>query len=142
MALLSQTIDKELDELKKNKIRVKFIGRIYMLPAQLRKKIKKAEAATKGNKKLMLSICISYGSRAEIIDAVKAIALGVHAGNIQPGEINEALFSNYLYTADLPDPDLCRRRYRAPSERMAAQTADQAIVLLDRYGLPAGLCLR
>ena len=64
---------------------------------------------THDNTGLVLNLALNYGGRTEIIDAVKAIALSVRSGHIKPNEINEALFSEYLYTADLPDPDLLIR---------------------------------
>ena len=57
----------------------------------------------------MLNLALNYGGRTEIIDAVKAIASSVRSGHIKPNEINEQLFSEYLYTAGMPDPDLLIR---------------------------------
>jgi undecaprenyl diphosphate synthase len=105
MSLLSSTIDREIDELNQNKIKVRFLGRISMLPEKLRKKIMSAEEKTKGNNKLNLNIMLSYGGRAEIVDAVKSIV----KNHIKNDRINEELISRALYTAGMPDPDLLIR---------------------------------
>jgi len=105
MAILSQTIDKEIGELVKNKVRIRFLGRINMLPQKLQKKIKQAEKTTQRKSRLNLNICLSYGGRAEIIDAVKIL---VKKG-LDSGKITEKLLARYLYTAGMPDPDLLIR---------------------------------
>ena len=105
MRLLSSTIEKEVDELDKNKIRVRFLGRTSMLPEKLREKIKSAEARTKDNGRLNLNIMLSYGGRAELTDAVKSIV----KNHIKSDRINEDLISRSLYTAGMPDPDLLIR---------------------------------
>ena len=105
MDLLSTTIENELDELDRNNIRVRFPGRRYMLPASLREKIDVAEKRTRNNKKLNLSIMLSYGGRAEIVDAVREIT----KERVSIGKISESLISGHLYTAGMPDPDLLIR---------------------------------
>jgi len=105
MNLLSSTIDREIDELNKNKIKVRFLGRISMLPEKLRNKIRSAEYKTKGNSSLSLNIMLSYGGRAELTDAVKSIV----KNNIKGDRIDEDLISRSLYTAGIPDPDLLIR---------------------------------
>jgi len=105
MDLLSSTIDREIDELNKNKIKVKFLGRISMLPEKLLNKIRSAENKTEGNSRLNLNIMLSYGSRAELTDAVKSIV----KNNVKSDTINEDLISRSLYTAGMPDPDLLIR---------------------------------
>ena len=105
MRLLSQAIDKELNELKKNKIRVRFIGRTNMLPKKLQRKIKGAESSTKTNKRLNLNVCLSYGGRAEIVDAIKLLL----KKEVNSGKITESLLAKHLYTAGMPDPDLLIR---------------------------------
>ncbi|MFC1559694.1 isoprenyl transferase [Candidatus Margulisiibacteriota bacterium] len=105
MDLLSQTIDKEVGELKKNKVRLRFLGKIHMLPAKLQNKIKKSERRTAKNKGLQLNVCLSYGGRAEVVDAVKLLL----KKRVDSGKITEKLFSKHLYTAGMPDPDLLIR---------------------------------
>ena len=105
MNLLSSTIDREIEELNKNKIKINFLGRISMLPEKLRNKIRSAEDKTKGNSRLNLNIMLSYGGRAELTDAVKSIV----KNHIKSDRINEDLISRSLYTAGMPDPDLLIR---------------------------------
>jgi len=105
MNLLSSTIDREIDELNKNKIKIRFLGRISMLPEKLLNKIISAEDKTKGNSRLNLNIMLSYGGRAELTDAVKSIV----KNNVKSDRINEDLISRSLYTAGMPDPDLLIR---------------------------------
>jgi undecaprenyl diphosphate synthase len=105
MNLLSMTIDNELEQLNKNKIRIRFLGRLNMLPNNLNDKIVKAEKLTEKNEALDLNIMLSYGGRAEIIDAYKKL----NDNNIRSEDITEELISANLYTAGLPDPDLLIR---------------------------------
>ena len=105
MSLLSSTIDREIDELNQNKVKVRFLGRISMLPEKLRKKIRSAEEETKANNKLNLNIMLSYGGRAEIVDAVKSIV----KNHVKNDRIDEEMISRSLYTAGMPDPDLLIR---------------------------------
>jgi undecaprenyl diphosphate synthase len=105
MRLLSSTIEKEVDELDKNKIRVRFMGRTSMLPEKLQEKIGLAEERTKNNSRLNLNIMLSYGGRAELTDAVKSIV----KNNVKSDTIDEDLISGSLYTAGMPDPDLLIR---------------------------------
>jgi len=105
MRLLSFTIDREIGELRKNKVRLRFLGRISMLPKKLRERIMSAERATKNNSALNLNIMLNYGGRAEIVDAVRSI---VKKG-IGSDKIDEGLISRSLYTAGIPDPDLLIR---------------------------------
>lgn len=105
MNLLSSTIDREVSDLDKNGVRVRFLGRTSMLPEKLRKKIKSAEERTGGNRKLNLNIMLSYGGRAEIVDGVKSIV----KKQLKSDRIDEDLVSRSLYTAGMPDPDLLIR---------------------------------
>lgn len=88
-----------------NKVRIKAIGRLSMLPENLRQLIYKVEDATKTYDKFYLNLALAYGGRAEIIDAVKKIAHGVAEKKIDSSMIDEALFEKYLYTSYLPHPD-------------------------------------
>ncbi len=109
MRLLSRTTRREINELNRNNVRLITTGRIDELSLSRRKVLALAVEKTRKNSGLVLNLALNYGGRTEIIDAVKAIALAVRSGHIQPGEINEVLFSNYLYTTGLPDPDLLIR---------------------------------
>jgi undecaprenyl diphosphate synthase len=105
MQFLSFVIDREIDELKKGGVKMRFFGRIFMLPAELQKKISAAEAATKNNTAFDLNIMLSYGARAEIVDAVRSI---VNKG-IKADAIDEDAVSKELYMYGIPDPDLLIR---------------------------------
>jgi undecaprenyl diphosphate synthase len=105
MTLLSRTIDKELDELGRNGVRVRFLGRTAMLPENLRKKLAASEKQTQNNKDLNLNIMLSYGGRAEIVDAVKKL-VSMHS---TASKVTEDSISRELYTAGMPDPDLLIR---------------------------------
>ena len=107
--LLEDYIDREAEKLHKNNVRLSVIGRIRELPARLQDKIAKTVAMTAGNTAFTLNIALNYGGRAEIVDAVRALAVDVKDGRVSADDIDEALFSRYLYTKDLPDPDLMIR---------------------------------
>lgn len=109
MRLLTRTTRREIDELDRNNVRLITTGRVDELSLSRRKALAHAVDKTRTNDGLVLNLALNYGGRTEIIDAVKAIAQAVRSGHIQPGEISESLFSNYLYTAGLPDPDLLIR---------------------------------
>ncbi|HEW89785.1 MAG TPA: di-trans,poly-cis-decaprenylcistransferase [Candidatus Bathyarchaeota archaeon] len=104
---------KESDVVREHKVRVKVIGRLELLPPDIRKLAGELEEATKEHDGHYLNIAIAYGGRAEIVDAVRKIARDVKAGLIEPEEISEELFERYLYTSYLPeavrDPDLIIR---------------------------------
>ena len=90
-------------------IKINVFGRIAELPKDLQDQIHKIEEKTKNNTGLVLNICFNYGGRDEIVTATKNIAQKVLDGELKIEEINEKLFSNYLYTANQPDPDLLIR---------------------------------
>ncbi len=93
----------------KRRIKVKVIGKLDLVPKDLVEVARKAEEATKNYDNGVLNIALCYGGRQEIIDAVKKIAEDTAKGKIRVDEINEELFSKYLYTNGLPDPDLIIR---------------------------------
>jgi undecaprenyl diphosphate synthase len=109
MNLLVEYVEKELQQLKKNGVKVKTLGSLEQLPAGARRQIEKAIAETNNNSKLNLQIALNYGGRKEIVDAVRILCQDVKEGKVEPENINEAMFSNYLYTAGMPDPDLIIR---------------------------------
>src|SRR5271157_433258 len=106
--LFKENLKKGIDEAnkgakEKDEVRVKFFGRIDLLPGEIRMMIKKAEAATRKNDRYQLNLLLSYGGREEIVDAVNdIIASGAK-------EVDEDAISNHLYTHGLPDPDLVIR---------------------------------
>ncbi len=107
--MLEEYLDKEADRLSRNDIRFFVIGNIKDLPLSLQKKLDKTIEATKNNSSLILNLALNYGARQEIIRAVRKISEDVKNAVLMPHDINEKTFSEYLYTKDLPDPDLLVR---------------------------------
>ena len=102
MDLFRETAERTLKELAKDNVRVRFIGKLDMLPEDLQRTIKRLEETSATNTGITLWICMSYGSRAEIAAAATAAA---HAGET----VTEENFSKYLWSADMPDPALIIR---------------------------------
>ena len=109
MNLLREYLDKNFEELKKNDVRIIFIGQREMLDADIVLKMEKLEQETLNNKSLVLQVALSYGSRLEIVTAAKKIADLVAKKDIILDDINEEIFSKFLYTSGIPDPDLVIR---------------------------------
>ncbi len=109
MNLLCEYIQKELNELHEHNVQVRAIGHIDELPLPAQRELEKAQKLTANNEKLILNIALNYGGRLEIVDAARKLAMRVKQGEIDPLDIDESLFKQYLYTADLPDPDLLIR---------------------------------
>ncbi|MFQ5824163.1 MAG: isoprenyl transferase [bacterium] len=109
MRLLVRTIHSVVDELNKNNVRLMTIGNLEDLPRQARLGMLNAIDILKNNTGLTLNLALSYSSRKEITEAVRAIARKVQAGELQAEDVNEELFSKLLYTASIPDPDLLIR---------------------------------
>lgn len=107
MKLIEEKLHSILDNEKihKNKIRVKAIGRVDLLPNSTQEVIQRVEETTKMYDKRFLNVAIAYGGRAEIVDATKKIAKKVKNGELKPEKINEKLFEKYLYTAHMPRQD-------------------------------------
>lgn len=108
-ALFRDTLDREVEDLHRNGVRMRFIGEIQDLSADLQCLIAAAEARTGGNTALTLTIALNYGSRREIAAAARRVAMDVQAGKLRPEDITEDSFGRYLYTGDQPDPDLLIR---------------------------------
>ncbi|MFH1005225.1 MAG: isoprenyl transferase [Bacteroidota bacterium] len=109
MQLLVLTIGKEIKTLNKNNIRLQAIGNLKSLPGTCYKKLMKAIENTSGNTRLTLVLALSYSSKWEIINAVKQIADKIKTGKLSAEELNEELFSSYLCTKEIPDPELLIR---------------------------------
>lgn len=99
----------ESENMRRNGIRLQIVGDINGLPKQVKDEFEKAMDYTKECGNLILNLAVNYGSRAEILDAVKNIAHDIEIKKIKIDNINENLFSNYLYTFQSPDPDLMIR---------------------------------
>jgi len=103
--ILKERIEQDVPKLHKKGIRVRHLGRLHELPDWLQKSVREAMTLTEHNTKLVLNLAFNYGGKLEIIDAVRRII----ADNVPPDKLDEKLFSNYLYTAGLPDVDLLIR---------------------------------
>lgn len=109
MSLLKRFLRAEGKELIQNNIRLNTIGNIHDLPTDVAEVLSEMMAKTKSNKGMVLNAALSYSGRSEIIHAVKQIADDVQRGTITSSQIDEDVFSRYLFTSGLPDPDLLIR---------------------------------
>ena len=109
MSLLSEYIDKEISNLKKNGIRFNIFGDWESIEFGIPEKINFAMIQTMNNKNLILNLALNYGGRQEITRASKNIASDIARGKIKPEDIDQTLFASYLYSSDQPDPDLMIR---------------------------------
>jgi len=109
MGLLRYYLRGEIAELHRNGVRLKVIGDFSKLDPDIITLIEHAEAITRDNNRITLTMALSYGGRAEIIAAVRAIAQQVTSGNLAAETIDDERFARHLFTAELPDPDLLIR---------------------------------
>jgi undecaprenyl diphosphate synthase len=110
MALLRRYLHRELPEMQENQIALKAIGDLSRLPREVQQDLSQTIATTaQPGTQMVLSLALSYGGRKEIVQAAQALAREVQAGRLRPEDIDAALFSRYLYTAAMPDPDLLIR---------------------------------
>jgi undecaprenyl diphosphate synthase len=105
MRLLGLTIRRQLNELDRNGVQIRHSGRMAGISPELQAQIRHALEVTRHNDRIILNVAFNYGGRAEILDAVRHVM----ADGVNPEALTEELFSRYLYTADLPDPDLIIR---------------------------------
>ncbi len=98
------------DDLNERGVRVRFIGRRGgRVPGRVRRRIEESEELTRANRRLTLTFAFNYGGRAEIVDAVRAIARDAAGGRLDPAKIDERTIARHLYAPDMPDPDLLVR---------------------------------
>ena len=109
MGLLRHYLRGEIAELHRNGVRLRVIGELGRLDPDIIEMIERAEAMTRDNARITVTIALSYGGRAEIVAAVRAIAQRVQSGSLAAAAIDEDCFTRYLFTAGLPDPDLLIR---------------------------------
>jgi len=109
MALLARYLSDEREELMGNKVRLQGIGQLERLPPHVRRLLEEATRVTADNDGLLLTLALSYGSRAEIVAAVRRIAEEVADGTLDAAAIDESTITDRLYTAGVPDPDLLIR---------------------------------
>lgn len=109
MELLREYLKNDLQEIQKNNARIIFIGERQMLDKDIIESMHRIEQQTAANDGLTLCLAISYGSRQEILNAVRRVSKLVKADELKVEEIDEKIFSNLLYTKDIPDPDMVVR---------------------------------
>ncbi|WMJ72568.1 isoprenyl transferase [Cytophagaceae bacterium ABcell3] len=109
MGLLVSTIGGEIKTLSKNNIRLLTIGNTEELPEKCKQELNEGMEETKNNTRLNLILALSYSGRWEIANAAKKLALDVKKNKINPEDINEEIFTNYLNTSKVPDPELMIR---------------------------------
>lgn len=119
MNMLEEMLVKETPELHKNNVRVNAIGRLGVLYENARRALQDALELTKKNSGLVLTLCLNYGSRSEIVDAVKKIIEQDRTDRIDLDKLDEQNFSSYLYDPSLPEPDLMIRTGAEKRERIS-----------------------
>jgi undecaprenyl diphosphate synthase len=109
MQLLKEYLHRELDNIHRNNIRFRAIGRTDELDSSVRRELENAEACTRDNTGMAFNVALNYGGRAEIIDAVNRLLRNGGREAAANGGVSEEQFAEYLYTAGQPDPDLLIR---------------------------------
>lgn len=135
MTLLIRTIERERQTLFDNGVRLRTIGDISMLPDACQRELHTTRERTRDNRRLTLTLALSYSGQWDILQATRQIARDVKAGRVEPEAIDEAMIARHLATADLPDPDLLIRtggEYRL-SNFMLWQAAYTELYITDRY---------
>src|SRR5712691_12510220 len=105
MRLFHETMQREIDEMHRRGVRIVVSGRRDELSPRMRERIEEAVSRTAGNKNGVLNVCLNYGGRAEVVDAVKQLI----ADGLDPEQVDEAAIAARLYNPELPDPDLIIR---------------------------------
>jgi undecaprenyl diphosphate synthase len=109
MGLLDRYLQSELEEVMRNGIRVRAIGRVERLPAAVRARVQEAVERSRHNREMTLVFGLSYGGRAEIVDAARRLLRDAELGKVDPDTLDEKTFAAYLYDPEIPDPDLLIR---------------------------------
>jgi len=109
MNLLCYYLNKELGSLNKNGVCIKILGDKSRFSKDIQEQLIAAETLTAKKEKLFLNVALNYGSRQELVNAAIKLAEAAISGKIKPNEINQDMFPSYLYTSDMPDPDLLIR---------------------------------
>ena len=135
MGLLRLYLRREISELAKNDVRLKVIGDRTKLSEDIRSLIREGETRTQQNMGLTLTIAISYGAQAEIVNAARQIAAAHKNGELDLDEIDVGMFSRFLYTDTMPDPDLVIRTSgeQRLSNFMLWQSAYAELLFMDVY---------
>jgi undecaprenyl diphosphate synthase len=106
MQLFLESMDREVDDLHKNKVRLRFIGERRQLSVKLQARMAASEELTAGNPGLRLQVAVSYGGRWDILQAARKLAAAVASGSLAVEDLDEARFARELSLGDVPDPDL------------------------------------
>ena len=109
MRILKHFLTKEEKELHENQVRLRVIGRLHDLPPDVQSELKRVMKATEHYEGGQLILALSYGGRAELVDAVRSIARKVKKGDLAPDSIDDKTIAENLYAPDIPDPDLMIR---------------------------------
>jgi undecaprenyl diphosphate synthase len=131
MELLDETIDRELPDLARQGVRTRFLGRRDRVPETLRAKMAALEAETTANDRLHLWIAFDYGSRAELVEAVRQVV----SDGVRPEDVSEEIVAERLFAPELPDPDLVIRTSgeQRLSNFLLWQSAYAELVFTDTY---------
>lgn len=105
MQLFWETIRSDIEKLHREGVRLRHLGRLHDLPPDIQKAVRESVELTRNNTRIGLNVCFNYGGRAELVDAIRQII----ADGRRPESITEELIASYLYTRDLPDPDMVIR---------------------------------
>jgi undecaprenyl diphosphate synthase len=134
MGLLRLYLRSEVPELHRNGVRLRVIGDRGRFGEEIVRLIAEAEQATAGNARLDLAVALNYGGRGDIVQAARRIARDVAEGGLALDRLDEGLFGRYLFTADMPDPDLVIRTSgeKRISNFLLWQSAYAELVFLDR----------
>jgi len=109
MRLAEEYACREVDEFNRNNVQFRMLGRRERLPGSLLRAMDEGTRRTVHNTGLVVNLAINYGGRTEIVDAARAAVTAVRQGTLAPALLDEAVFGHFLYTAELPDPDLVIR---------------------------------
>lgn len=109
MTLFERVLQRELQEMKQENVKIRFVGNLQDLPASLRQEIDRSMEDTQDNQGIQFTVATNYGGRHEIIQACQAIASKVEQGYLESSQIDEQLFEQHLYTQGIPHPDLLIR---------------------------------
>jgi undecaprenyl diphosphate synthase len=133
MGFNRDVIRRRRDEMHELGVRVRWAGRRPKLWRSVIAELEEAEELTRRNKVLTLTMCVNYGGRAEIVDAAKALALDVAAGNVDPSRVDERVLTRYLDEPEMPDVDLFLRTSgeQRTSNFLLWQSAYAEMVFLD-----------
>jgi undecaprenyl diphosphate synthase len=109
MIILEEVLRAEFEELNENGVQLRAIGRLDLLPDDTRRALDETMSRLKHNNRMILTLALSYGGRAEIVDATRRIAKEVKEGKIDPEDIDDSTLQRSLYDPGIPDPDLLVR---------------------------------